>query len=44
VYKTLIIISLVIFAGCSVKVLTFGTEIVKDHQDIIIGKKTDEED
>jgi len=31
------------FSGCSVKVLTFGNESVKEHQDYIIGVKIDEE-
>ena len=30
------------FSGCSVKVLTFGNESVKEHQDYIIGVKIDE--
>ena len=28
------------FSGCSVKILTFGNETIKEHQDYIIGAKT----
>ena len=34
-----------LFTGCSVKVLTFGSEQIKEHQDYIIGvKKTNEKE
>jgi len=38
--KYLIILMLILFSACSVKVLTFGTEEIKEHQDYIIGAKT----
>ncbi len=37
--KVLLLIMTVLFAGCSVKILTFGVEKAHDSQEIVVGVK-----